>query len=215
MLLNSQSPIPETFYIFVNRNIPITLHNITFTKTLFSGAIVNCSLDSSFLSKYMNGTARYAPYEPCETDLRAFSPYCVTAINDYRVEYEAEWFRREYYPLYPSRFSAVFAFGEFETCQEVAKKHKWNLDEVHKFKIREVTDLTRVIKVNMEIISLARHAYRISSQGEGVREFIWKNYWEGSGDIALELPGTKFQREIRHSGEIFEYLIEGYVVLEE
>ena len=67
----------------------------------------------------------------------------------------------------------------------------------------------------MEIVSLSRLAYRVSSLDEKVTEFIWKSYWGGSGDIVMELPGMGFRREIYHSGEIFEYLIEGSVMAED
>lgn len=206
MLLNLQSPVPELFHIFVDQYNPVTVHNFTFTKTFTSAAYANCALDKSFLEKYLNGTAKYAFYEPCERDVQTLSPYCLTIINDYRVEYDAEYFRKKYYPLYPSRFSAIFAFGDYETCQKVANKYNWNLDSVKKFKSID-NPLTRVIKVNMEIVSLSRRAYKVSSLDEKTIESIWKSYWEGSGDIAMELPGTGFKREICHSGEIFEYYI--------
>jgi hypothetical protein len=41
-------------------------------------------------------------------------------------------------------------------------------------------------------------------------ERLWSGYWTGFGDIALELPTSPgFQREVFHSGTIWEYLIEG------
>lgn len=84
-----------------------------------------------------------------------------------------------------------------------------------KFKLINTPPLTRVVKVNMEIISLARLAYRISSLNKETKEFIWKNYWSGSGNITTELPGVHSKKDIYDSGEIYEYLIEGLVKLDE
>ena len=80
------------------------------------------------------------------------------AINDYMVEYDAELCRKYHYPQYPSRLSAIFAFGDYETCKEVDRKYDWDLSTVKKFRLN-IDNLTRVIKVNMEIVSLMRTAY--------------------------------------------------------
>ena len=214
MLLNSESQIPDTFYIFVNRYNPITVHNLRLTRQFTSAGISNCEIDKGFLEKYMQGTVNYLPYEPCNRKLGVVSPYCVTAISDYSVEYDAEYYRSEYYPSFPSRLSAIYAFGDYESCQLVHQKYHWDLNTVRKFKLINTPPLTRVVKVNMEIVSLSRLAYKISSLDHETREFIWRNYWSGSGNITSELPGVNFKREVYSSGEIYEYLIEGIVELD-
>lgn len=92
----------------------------------------------------------------------AVSSYCLTAVNDYRIEYDAEIHRKQNHPLYPSRLSSTYAFGDFETCREVSQKYDWNLDAVRQFKLLDCP-LNRVAKVNMERVSLGRHAYRVAS----------------------------------------------------
>ena len=54
------------------------------------------------------------------SDNRSPSPYMLSAINDYRIEYDAEVFREKNYPLYPSRLSALYAFGDLETSKYVS-----------------------------------------------------------------------------------------------
>ena len=214
MLLNNKTNlIQNEFYIFVNQYRPITVLNLKNTKCFISAAYSYCSLDKNFLKKYLEGNVDYFPFIPNEKNLQVISPYCLTAINDYRVEYDAELCRKYYYPKYPSRLSAIFAFGDYETCKEVGRKYRdWDLSTVKKFKLN-IDNLTRVIKVNMEIVSLMRGAYDLGFIDDETKNDIWKNYWNGTGDIDLELPDVESERKIYHSGEIFEYLIEGKLVL--
>jgi len=204
-LSNVDEDAPDTFYIFVNQLNPMTEHNFKHTKTFTSGAVNSC-LDKSFERKYMEGTARYLPYEPCHSDNVSLSPYLLSAINDYRIEYDAEVYREKNHPLYPSRLSALYAFGDIETCQLVSKKYHWPLDTVHKFRLKD-WPLTRIAKVNMEHVSLARHAYKVSMMQDIDR--IWGGYWSGFDEIILELPSNNFEKKQFSSGIIWEYLIEG------
>ncbi|GAH75237.1 unnamed protein product, partial [marine sediment metagenome] len=83
-------------------------------------------------------------------DFGSLSIFCYKIINNYRVEYDAEICRMHYYPRYPSRLSATFAFGDYSSCIEANRKYDWNLDEVKKFKLIS-NQLNRVVKVNMEM----------------------------------------------------------------
>ncbi len=119
-LFNLNEDIPDEFYIFVNQMNPITHHNFTVTKTFTSSAVSCIEIDKSFIKKFINWTARYLPFEPCQSDNRSPSPYMLSAINDYKIEYDAEVFREKNYPLYPSRLSALYAFGDLETSKYVS-----------------------------------------------------------------------------------------------
>lgn len=214
-LMNTGLACPEEFFIFCAEDKPDTVHNLTFTKTFTSAAFTGCSMNRDFLNKYLDGSASYLPFLPAKTDCNVLSPYCVTAINNYRVEYDAEICRKAYFPKYPSRLSAIFAFGDKETCHKVVDKYgeEWrDIKTVKKFRLIE-TPLTRVVKVNMEIISLARDAYRISYSDQNVLDTIWRQYWSGGGNMRLELPNANFRRGVKESGEIYEYLIEGVMEL--
>lgn len=207
-LANLNEEIPDEFYIFVNQMNLMTHHNFNFTKTFTSSAVTCIEIDKDFADKFKNGTARYLPYEPCKSDNKSPSPYMLSAINDYRIEYDAEVFREKHYPLYPSRLSALYAFGDIETCRQVSEKYGWPLNSVHKFRLKK-WPLTRIVKVNMEHVSLARHAYKVSMMQEIDR--LWQGYWTGFDEIILELPSSGGKRKVHHSGVIWEYLIEGIV----
>ena len=208
-LINVDDNAPEVFYIFVNQLNPVTEHNFKSTKTFISGAVGSC-LDKNFQEKYIKGRARYLPFELCQADNVSPSPYLLSAINDYRVEYDAEVFRKMNYPLYPSRLSALYAFGDIETCRLVSQKHGWPVDTVYQFRLKD-WPLTKIAKVNMEYVSLARHAYKVSSMQEHAIDELWRGYWSGSGEIVMELPSMGFERKQYNSGLIWEYLIEGVV----
>jgi hypothetical protein len=214
--MNLDLESPKEFFIFCNRYRPITAHNLTFPKTFVSAAYSYCS-SKEFSRKYEDGTATYLPFLPAENDCKIISPYLTTAMNNYRIEYDAEICRKMYYPKYPSRISAIFAFGDLDTCKKVYEKYPnngWDLSTIKKFTLID-SPFTRVIKVNMEIVSLARYAYLISYSPENDLDTLWKHYWSGGGNIQMELPDVTVQRKKYESGEIFEYLIEGSVVLSE
>lgn len=213
MLLNDKtSLIQNEFYVFINQYSPIAVLNLKNTKCFVSAAYGYCSLNPNFSNKYLEGNVNYLPFISHERDLPIISPYCLSAISDYMVEYDAELCRKHYYPKYPSRLSAIFAFGDYETCIKAHKKHGWDLSTVKKFRLN-FDDHTRVIKVNMEIVSLMRGAYIRGFFDDKTKDDIWKKYWNGTGNIDLELPDAESERKIYNSGEISEYLIEGKLVL--
>jgi len=214
MLMNLEEKIPDIFYIFVNQYNPITVHNLNFTKCFTSAAYAYCGSSDDFIKKYLNGTATYLPYKLNEMDLKFLSPYFLSAINDYKIEYDAENYRAQNFPLYPSRFSAIYAFGDYETCELVSQKYNWDISTVKKFKLDKDL-LTRVVKVNMEIISLSRLAYKISMVNNETINTIWNNYWSGNGNFQIELPSTNMHHKIYQANDFFEYLIEGKIILQE
>lgn len=207
-LINIDEEIPSEFFIFVNKLNPMTYHNFNLIGQFNSGAFATASFGPEYLQKYLRGSFRYLPYEPVPMDAVALSPYFLTAINDYRIEYDAEAYRERYFPLYPSRLSAIYAFGDAVTCAEVSRKHGWPLAEVHRFELVD-NPLNRVAKANMEIVSLARHAFKVSAFQDS--ELLWASYWSSTGNITLELPTPDCQRRECDSGIIWEYLIEGTV----
>ncbi len=205
MLVNVEEAVPDEFFVFVNFSSPLAAHNYKIGS--YPSAAVSAWMDEELTKKYQEGTISYLPFGPCGRDPIAISPYCLTAINDYRVEHDAETHRINNFPRYPSRLSATYAFGDEKTCELVSRKYGWDLGTVRKFRLLP-HPLNRVAKVNMEHVSLARHAYRVSAM-QSV-EKIWDAYWTGVGNIKIELPdGENFSRNIRESGEIWEFLVEG------
>ncbi|MBE7159345.1 MAG: hypothetical protein INR62_13100 [Rhodospirillales bacterium] len=207
-LLNGAEASPEVFYIFVNQMNPMTEHNFKLSGQFPSGAFGGLSVPE-FVSKYLDGTARYLPYEPCHNDLVGASPFLAGTINSYRVEYDAEVTRERFFSLYPSRLSALYAFGDYESCERVSKIYNWPLATVRRFRL-EPHPFNRVVKVNMEHVSVARHVYR-SGQVDGA-EGLWRSYWGGEATYNARSPGRAFTPVEVVIPTLWEYLIEGVVV---
>lgn len=204
-LINVDEHAPDEYFIFVNRLNQVTRNNFDLTGTFTSSAFGLCT-SPEFAAKYIQGSATYAPFRPDSPDCTSISPYTLTAINDYRIEYDAEYVRMQRYRTYPSRLSATFAFGDLASCELVAKKYGWDISTVKRFTLLD-TPFNRVARVNMEHVSLGRHAYRVSSFQD--IEDLWGAYWSGIGDIKMQLPAADFQQQTFSSGVIWEYLIEG------
>jgi hypothetical protein len=204
-LINVDEQAPDEYFIFVNRLNPLTRNNFDLTGTFTSAAFGLCA-NKDFIIKYIEGTATYVPFQPYSPDCTFISPYTLKAINDYRIEYDAEYVRMQRFKTYPSRLSATFAFGDYESCELVAKQYGWDISTVKRFTLVD-TPINRVARVNMEHVSLGRHAYYVSSFQS--QEELWGAYWSGVGDIKIQLPSATFEQIIYSSGVVWEYLIEG------
>jgi|ERR1700722_10716658 len=134
-------------------------------------------------------------------------------MNNYMIEYNAELVRKDSFRFFPSRLSAIYAFGDYATCETVASKHGWPLREVRRFTLEEGNAFTKVIKTNMEIVSLLRTANRISAIDSRTILEVWTRYWKGESIEGMELPQSGGERKMFSCGEIWEYLIEGIVAL--
>lgn len=220
--------IPDELFVFVNQASFWTRHNFNLTgrfvsaafgaanpKEIPTGTVALWSpgangpqREAAVRTAYENGTLDYLQFAPNPDYFGWPTPFVNGITTGYRVEYDAEVGRKHNDPLLPSRLSALYAFGDFDTCRLVEEKYGWPLGEVERFRLVP-HDLNRIARVNMEIVSLAREAYpRASWTAEQIDSF-WRNYWLGGGGIAVELPidGVNFER--KDSGEIWEYLIEG------
>ena len=213
----NDASIPEAFWIFVNLSAPITAHNMSVAKTLFSGACPAWD-NPEFVQEYLRGTADYLPFAPAKQSPGFISVFSHNLVNDYVVEYDAELTRKQDFPLMPSRLSAVYAFGDPETCQQVHSKYGW-AEPVLRFRLKEHA-LNRVARVNMEIVSLARKAYRVGMLEPQDKHALWRSYWDGTGNVKMELPDARWldnrvlwERKTYESGVLWEYLIEGQLVL--
>lgn len=161
-------------------------------------------------ARYIAGTLDYLPFVPNPAYFGFMNPFGAGVTSEYQLELDAEMVRRRLYPLAPSRLSAIYAFGDYDTCREVSTRYNWPLTEVKPFRLAKHEDV-RVTKVNMEIVSLARSAY----EGDGFLEgedlvALWRSYWSGVGSIEMELPYGEMRRQVS-SGCIWEYLVEGIV----
>ncbi|MFZ6025088.1 MAG: hypothetical protein ACOYVG_11625 [Bacteroidota bacterium] len=210
-LINTTDNIPEEFYVFVTLSNFMTKNNYENSKTFNSAAFGELSMSKDLLEKYITGTINYLPFTPNPNrSLHSVSPFHNSITADYRTEYNVEIARQYSFPLYPSRLSATYAFGNYDSCLEVNRKYGWDLSTVKRFQLQK-HPLNRVAKVNMEIISLERYASRVSILDQNTCNLIWRHYWTGQGNIQMELPTLDMKREVYNSGVLWEYLIEGSI----
>jgi hypothetical protein len=205
-----------TFLVFANTLNVTCWHNLRSTRSITSAGFVAAVDDPTFRDAFLRGTATYAPFVPNTARSSSFvSLFTITAQSLYEVEYDAEYLRSHEFPLLPSRFSAVYAFGSDEDCQRAHERYGWDLSEVRRFRLVP-HPLNRVHRANMEIVSLMRSIYPKASWSREDRDAVWRHYWSGQGPLAVEIPAihnNEPDRESIQSGEIWEYLIEGRLEL--
>lgn len=237
-LSNSSEKVPEIFYIFLNQYNLVSKKNIEKTGCICSTGFFQAitETDKNFANKYLkgtissfspnytkinnfteqfiNGTVDYLPFtENQKINLGLISLFSNSITSKYRTEYNCELSRKYDFPTYPSRLSSCYAFGDYETCKFVSQKYNWDINSVRKFKLLP-HPYNKVAKVNMEIVSLERYANTISTLDIQTQDRIWKSYWNGIGNIKMELPTLNGRKEIK-SKVIWEYLIEGILKIEE
>jgi len=204
--------LPDRFYVFVNEQIPAVAHNMQFTRQLSSAAAGGWS-DPDFVQRYIANEVDWLPFLPNPTATPWISFFGVSLTASFRVEYNAEVERRLQHPDKPSRLSAVYAFGSLEDAEQASSLYGWQPTMLREFELLE-HPLTRIARCNMEIVSLARFAARISETNPDDETKLWDAYWAGQGDVVMELPTARLgEREERHSGIMWEYLIDGMLRL--
>lgn len=222
-LLNIEEEVPEIFYIFVGLGKSFAsqanYHNYKLTKTIVSGGFKNLMIYSGKIKDFINGNIVYAPFVPNETTFMSPTSHLIGIINSYQTEYILEYTRVNNYQKYPSRFSCIYAFGDYESCVKANKLYPkmFDLTKVKKFKLKKTnTDLDKCIKVvkcNMEIVTRMWNCDIISFEPESVDK-IANAYWQGFGQVATERQDIETglcTQEV--SDVLYEYLIEG--ILEE
>ncbi len=207
--------LPERFHIFVDQARPEAYLTYRHTRTFTSrfGQLLQSEDGRRALD---TGQVDPLPFIPNPRMYGFLSPFTVSAMNEYRVEYDAEQARRVHFPTHPSRLSAVFAFDSADACEEVSRRYGWPLDSVRSFRLAEGVE-HRVVRLNMSVISLLRAVYPVAMWTPEVLDPIWRHYWSGAGNLELEYPdlrhGQNWQRS--ESGVLWEWLIEGQVVSED
>lgn len=204
--------VPDLLYVFVNETNLMAAMNLEVAGR-FSSSVVAALRDPEFAAAYSEGSADFLPFVPNPGLSSGFiSAYGATAINGYRVEYDAELARRAHFKSAPSRLTGVYAFESYADCQRVSQKYGWRLESVRRFR-QEV--VLRAVRVNMEIVSLARLAYARAALDESSIDWLWRCYWGGSPSIDIELPSVDGKsRERLTSGVIWEWIIDGVLVIE-
>ena len=223
--------VPDEFLVFVNEASHQAQHNLAITRTFTSrcySRLVGQRLrdvlapDHHHLIPQMPGDDPDQPVDllpfvpnPCMNP-KMYSPFTSTVMTNYRLEWDAEQCRLRHFPTYPSRLSAIFAFGSQEDCFMASQKHDWPLREVRRFRLEDTENFI-VIRVNMEVVSMMRDVYGAASWDATALDGIWRHYWSGQGNLAVEAPTPEVNNAFaRHkSGVIWEWLVEGKLVCDD
>jgi hypothetical protein len=204
--------LPQEFFIFVSQVRPEAYLTYKHTKT-FTSRFAGLLATDEGRRQLDAGQADPMPFIPNDNMYPDLSPFSVSAMNLYRVEWDAELGRRAHNQMAPSRMSAIFAFADSATCELVASRHNWPLDMVRRFRLAYGVP-HRTARVNMEIISLLRAVYPLAMWGPEQLNAFWHHYWTGQGNLDLETPELHNGQNWRQwsSGETWEWLIEGQLV---
>jgi hypothetical protein len=197
---------PERYFIIVNTPWPSTRRALASDGRFVSAAFEAMQADPTIVGDYEAGTLDYLPFVENANWLGRWSVPGRTVGLRYRLDHDAELVRREHYPHHPSRFSAVFAFGDEESCERVETQLQWDRQDRREFRL--VPDpRNRVARLNFHAFTAARNVYmseRDFSADE--REALWLPYWRGDPPPMRPLPPEL-------SPALWEYLIDGVLEL--
>lgn len=219
-LINMDEDCPKVFYVFIGLGnsiySKINYHNYKLNNSLISGGFKNLEISNIDINDFIMGNITYAPFIPNSTTFLSPTSHLMNVINSYQVEYILEFYRKR---EYPSRFSCLYAFGDYESCEKASKLYPkmFDLSKVKKFKLKITnTDLDKCIKVakcNMEIVTRMWNCDISSFDKDSISRISYA-YWNGTGPVATERQNIEdglYSQTI--SDVLYEYLIEG--ILEE
>ncbi len=219
-LINMDEDCPKVFYVFIGLGnsiySKINYHNYKINNSLISGGFKNLEISNIDINDFIMGNITYAPFIPNSTTFLSPTSHLMNVINSYQVEYILEFYRKQ---EYPSRFSCLYAFGDYESCEKASRLYPriFDLSKVKKFKLKITnTDLDKCIKVakcNMEIVTRMWNCDVSSFDKDSISRISYA-YWDGTGQVATERKNIEdglFSQTI--SDVLYEYLIEG--ILEE
>lgn len=219
-LINMDEDCPKVFYVFIGLGNSIyskmNYYNYKLNNSLISGGFKNLEISNIDINDFIMGNIIYAPFIPNSTTFLSPTSHLMSVINSYQVEYILEFYRKR---EYPSRFSCLYAFGDYESCEKASRLYPkmFDLSKVKKFKLKITnTDLDKCIKVakcNMEIVTRMWNCDISSFDKDSISRISYA-YWNGTGQIATERQNIEnglYSQTI--SDVLYEYLIEG--ILEE
>jgi hypothetical protein len=200
---------PDHYFIVVNDAWPSTRATLGSDGRFVSAAFAAMRAAPDLVSAYDAGTLDYRPYIENLDWIGRWSVPGRSAGLRYRVNHDAEIVRRQHCPLSPSRFSAIFAFADEQSCKCAEVQMEWKTQDTRKFRLLP-DPRNRVARVNMHTFTAAQYLYmteRDFSLSE--REQLWLPYWDGK-----EPPSRSLQPHSPDwSTPLWEYLIDGELQL--
>lgn len=217
-MLNIDEDAPEIFYIFIGRGTRIynqvNLNNYKLNGCIISGGFAGIIENRYNTRDFILGNIQYAPFIPNKNCNSNPTSHTMAVTNSYNTEYILEYHRNK---QYPSRFSCVYAFGDYESCEKAIKIYKWDLNNVRKFKLKktnsELDSCIKIAKCNMEIVTRMWNCDIAIFERESIEKMA-EAYWAGIGQITTETTDIDSKTRIQRTCDVlYEYLIEG--ILEE
>ncbi|SRR6266508_3586164 len=93
----------QLVYVFVKQASPVAVMNLQITGTFISPVYAAMEVDSAFAGAYKEGHADFLPFVPNDKASTGFlSPFTAGTINDYRVEWDAEVTRKQWFSEAPA-----------------------------------------------------------------------------------------------------------------
>jgi hypothetical protein len=193
---------PGRYHIVVNSPWPSTQRALSWGGVFRSAAFEAMRGDPNVAADYDAGQLDYLPFIENPGWLGLWSVPGRTVGLRYRLDHDAELVRRQHFPTYPSRFSAVFAFADEESCRTVAASLHWDLNARREFDLVP-NPRNRVVRLNMHAYTAARNLYTTERDfTPAEREELWLPYWRGDPPPVSPLPDE-------YSTPLWEYLIDG------
>ena len=216
--MNTNEKVPEYFYIFTGRNPDSLFSQIEkYNIGLRDGTIISNGFQQMFSMNnpkvFLTGDVDYLPYIKNPDYFGGVSPFNWRIVERYSIEYNLEVYRLQHYKHYPSRFSGLFAFGDYETCKNISNKYPkiWKLEDCMKYKLKDCgvyNEYIKVVKTNYNIIGLLDHL----GYGESIfgNEAVYDAYWKGQENLKRAAYSEKgIVLPERKVGARYEYIIEG------
>lgn len=216
-LMNSNEDVPKVFYVFVgqgnNLYSQINFHNYELSKNIISSGFQSIFSQQEIIKDFKEGNIIYAPFVPNKTTLNVPSSHAMSVVNGYNTEYILEYTRTYNYKTFPSRFSCIYAFGDYESCKKASEFYKWDLKKVKKFRLKKFDNIldscVKVVKCNMEIVTRMWNCDISSFERDSI-ERISNCYWQGIGRVATERQNIESGLYVQTVSDVlYEYLIEG------
>jgi hypothetical protein len=193
---------PQRFHIVVNTLWPSTSQVLASGGTFRSAAFEAMRRAPTLIPDYESGRLDYLPFVQNPTWLGQWSVPGRSVSLRYRLDHDAELVRRQHFPAYPSRLSAVFAFADEDSCRTAASSLAWDLTARREFELLP-NPRNRVVRLNMHAYTAARNIYMTECDiTPEEREQLWLPYWRGESPPLSPLPDE-------YAEPLWEYLIEG------
>lgn len=217
---NINEEIPDIFYVFIGLGkssySQVNYHNYQLSHRLISSGFSSLLAEPQKISDFIEGNIKYAPFDFTGKTLSSPSSHMMNIINSYQVEYILECYRPK---NFPSRFSCLYAFGDYESCLKACKLYPkiFDISKLKKFRLRKFNnDLDKCIKVvkcNMEIVTRMWNCDISLFSVDSTRK-IANAYWSSHGKVATEIKDIKTGLVTQCVTDVlYEYLVEG--ILEE